>query len=293
VTTDITLWSAPGLATWAGNIIVPAVDGVWMISGGRFEKISKSIDKAYLDHVHSGRTTGLATVHAGHYLLPILEPSGQVREVLCCRLDRPTSARGQTIYPWSAIQGVGAHVIALTNRIQQTGARDPKLIAAEEPEHETGGRVLDLTDYFMPEHTTRDYDGSTPNLVMETRDYPTGPLTQNLVKAMRLGYRLLDPEGYDPVLTADYSNGQEAKVGDATWGTARWGTGHWTSSVESEWRQLMDSAPEDDGRKPKFWRIRTSRARSRYIRFRVRSVNPSSECSIRSVEIFTRRSGRL
>jgi hypothetical protein len=293
VTADINLWSAPGLATWAGNIIAPAVDGVWMISGNRFEKISKSIDKAYTAHVHAGRTTGQATVHAGHYLLPIVEPNGQVREVLCCRLDRPTSARGQTIYPWSSIQGVGAHVIALAVKTAQTGARDPRLLGAEQVPHTTGGRVLDLTNYFVPSDTALlDYDGSTPNLLIETRDYASGPLTDNLVKAMRLGYRLLDAASNDPILTAEYSNGQEQKVG-ATWGTARWGTDTWTASQDSEWRQVMDVAPEDDGRKPKFWRLRSSRARSRYIRFRLRSDNPSSECSIRSIELFTRRSGRL
>lgn len=294
ITKDIVLWSAPGLATWAGNVIVPATDGVWMISGNSFEKISKSFDDRYLGHVQSGNSAGQAIVFNGHYLLPILDPSNAAVEVLVCRLDRPTRARGQTIYPWSHFSGAGANLTAYASRVATGTLRNPKLLGAGRAATGTfTGRALNLTGYFTPSAGNRnDHDATTPQLIFETRDYPTGPLTQNLVKAMRLSYRLIDAASENPSLAADWSDGEKQLVG-SFWGTAFWGSGFWTSVATAVWEVFDSVAPEDDGRTPKFWRMRKKRARTRYVRFRVRSLNPSSECTIRSLELFTRRSGRL
>lgn len=289
VTKDILLWSAPGMATWAGNLIVPSADGVWMIGGSTFERISKSIDRRYADHIAQGRQAGQAVVFRGHYFLPVLESDTEVVEVLVCRLDRPTKARGQTIYPWSWQNGSGANATACAVRVSNSATRAPKLLAAG---RQASGRVLDITGFFTPSASNKtDHDATTPDWSIETRDYPTGALTKGLAKAMRLGYRLIDGGSDNPVLYAEYSDGQQQQSG-SFYGSAFYGSGFYTAPETSEWLTFTDTAPEDDGREPKFWRLRRARARTRYIRFRIRSYGPSAECTLRSIELFTRQSGR-
>jgi hypothetical protein len=294
ITKDILLWSAPGLATWAGNLIIPATDGVWMLSGSGYEKISKSYDSKYIDHVEAGNTAGQALVFNGHYLLPILDPTGAAIETLVCRLDRPTRARGQTLYPWSKLTGAAANITAFASRVGTGTQRNAKLLAAGRSGTGTFiGRVLDLTGIFAPASTNRkDHDGTTQQLTLETRDYPTGPLTKNLVKGMRLSYRLIDNGGENPRLYAQWSDGTKQLTG-SFWGSAFFGTGKWTSDAGAEYVVFDSWANADDGLNPKFWRMRLGRARTRYIRFRITSDQPSVECTLRSIELFTRKSGRL
>jgi hypothetical protein len=278
------------MATFAAQLIVPGSDGVWVISGGTYDRISRSIDKRYQGHVAAGSKCGQGHVYNGHYLLPIINASGAVVEVLTCRLDRPTRVRGQVIYPWSWQTGSGANVFAFASRTITSPNNKEILIGAGKA---AAGRVLNLSGYFAPSGLLKnDHDATTHQLVLETRDYPTGRLNKALVKAIELTYRLIDAATDNPTISAEFSDGQQQTSG-SFWGSAFWGTGTWTSDSGSEYTALEGLAPEDDSRNPKFWRLFGRRARTEYARFRFRSNGPSSELTIKTIELFTRANRKL
>ncbi len=290
VTEDINLWHPASMATFAGDLIVPGTDGVWMVSERSYDKISRSIDSRYSRHIADGCKPGQGHVYNSHFLLPIIDGSGEVREVLTCRLDRPTRARGQVIYPWGWLTGSGANVYGFASRTVTSAVDKEKLIAAGA---QASSRVLDCSGYFTPKAAVKyDHDNTTPRMVLETRDFPTGRMNKALVKAVELSYRLIDAATDNPTISGSWSDGQAQESG-SFWGIDMWGVGTWTSDVGSEFTDLLGVAPEDDGRKPKFWRLRFGRARTEYVRFRFRTNGPSHECLIRSLEIFFRANRRL
>lgn len=290
-TRDVVVWSAPGVANWSGSVIVPATDGVWLLAGGSWQKISSPIDRLYNSYVAAGYQTGQAIVFNGHYILPILDSSALIKDVLVCKLDRPVEIRGfGRIFPWTRLAGNGAKVTALTQRVG-TATRQPKLLGASRAASGTyTARVLDLTGFFSPTAALKnDHDGTTHEFRLETRDFATGQLNKNLVKRLRLGYRMLDAASDNPTIAADFSDGAQQTTG-SFWGSAFWGTGTWTDAAGAEYESLAGTAPEDDGRTPYVWSVRK---RARHIRFRLRCQYPTSELTIRTLEIFTRPSRRL
>ena len=90
---EIVLWGDPGIASWSGSVIVPAVDDVLVLApDGSATPITgddqnSKIRPLYRSYVASGYQPGFATVYKGHYLLTIVNGSTWV-DTLVCRLDR-------------------------------------------------------------------------------------------------------------------------------------------------------------------------------------------------------------
>lgn len=309
---DLVLWGASGLAGWEGNIIVPGTTAVWMLNRGitsevpkSFSRLSDEIVDLYREYVKSGYSPGGACVHENHYLLPILGLNTVV-DLLACRLDTAAAPK-QSAGAWSRLQGSGAKLPALTSRVSEGGSREPELLGVE---YEGQRRVLTLS-YFTPTQVTHlDADGTIPKFSIETRSYPTGQQTHNLVARMRLRYRCSDNES-SPMIKAEVA-GEQPVSGGATWGGFSWGSsaswatpgagayvwggfvwgaGLWASTGTSTYRSLSGEAPESiDGTKLYSWRLHR---KVRYVRFRLSCSQPTAQLVIKQLEVFTRQAGRV
>lgn len=284
VSPDVVLWGPSGLASWAQSLVVPAVDGVWLMGSDPPLKISLSITPLYVGYVRAGYRPGQAWVFRGHYFLPILNASNTVVDLLVCRLDRPIAAGRFSIWPWTWMRGHGANTPALTVRVAGAGvARDPKLLAAG-----ADGRVLDVSGFFEPAAANAaDADGTAPEYVIETRDYETGSGWLNTVIGLRVRYELEDAASDNPTIIGYISKGS-ALGGLAEWGTAEWGTAEWADATLSEFALLEGTASESTGRDPHPWRFA---AKCRYVRARLRSSDPAARMALRALEWTVRLNG--
>lgn len=288
---EIILWGDAGIAPWAGGMVVPGTDAVWVVNLGvtseapqAFARISDPIQSLYREYVRAGYTPGGAVVHRNHYLLPIL--SGlDVIDMLVCRLDA-RDRRGRQTFPWMRLAGFGTKATVLARRVNPAN-RKPELLAGH-----VGGRVLD-TSFFTPSPSAEsDADGSTFSWSITTRDYATGEFTPNTVIKLRASYQLEDSSDVNPTIDAFYIPSRISTTG-TKWGQFVWGTGTWspggTEAVALE--QVEGSAPEDpEGTHPFTWPIRK---KARFVRFRLRSSSSTSWLSLRALEVFVRPSGRI
>jgi hypothetical protein len=127
---------------------------------------------------------------------------------------------------------------------------------------------------------------------MTMRDFATGtPPSLNTVRRIRSRYELVDAGTDDPTIQASYSVGQQQTAGLLTWGSFTWGAGVWTSGTDTDFVQLPDNAPEDDGRNPFTWLLEPA-ARARFIRVRLQSAAAAASMKLRSVELYIRQQGR-
>lgn len=275
VSGDVIVQSAPGVTFWDNQIVVPALDGVWLFGKGSPELLTRSIGPLWNEIVRSGYSTGKADVMAGYLHLPIIDDGVHVQMVLACRLDRPVRIRGLgVVYPWTTLSGAGVQVTCFAARVE----RPPALLGAERD----GGLVLRMAD-FNPDGLGLDHDGSTVDWELFTRDYATGPLNENFVKKMQLRYELLG----DGTATIIAENGTESRPSGVLWGEENWGEFIWS---ETELAALLGQAPESTGDKPYPWNVHQT---ARYVRFRLRNANPATRTIIRSIELFVRPSGRM
>lgn len=279
---DLILWGDAGLAAWEGGLVVPAVDGVWQLSLGvaseapqSFRRLSTPIDSLYRDYVHRGYQPGQACVFRGHYLLPILDGLEPV-DLLVCRLD----AEGT---PWTHFSGAGSQLAAVTVRLGPS-PRQPELIGGSV----ASGRVLTLS-YFDPDATTAyEADGTAHWFSVQPRDYPTGPLNENTIVRLRMGYDLGDPASANPTISATQISGRSV-TGATEWGLFDWGQKDWSPAVAST--ALSGTAPEDEyGYKPYVWHLAK---RERFARFRVWTTSPASHLTLRWLEVYARSNGRI
>ncbi len=284
---EIVLWGDAGIAGWAGGLVVPGTDGVWIIQLGvaseapqAFEQISGPIDNLYREYVSQGFTPGQAVVHQGHYFLPILNGTNVV-DVLVCRLDVPGR-------PWTHLSGFGARVIAYSIRSDAASHR-PTLLGSS-----SGGRILNL-NYFRPsEASDTDADGSSYQWSLTTRDYSTGRYVANTVVKLRASYQLSDIDGFDPTISAYLHTTRPltttvgSKWGQFTWGTDQWSAGG-LGQVALE--SIGGPAPENpDGNYPFTWRLRK---KARFVRFQLVAPTTSSWLSLRGLELIVRSDGRI
>lgn len=282
LSTDMILWSNEGLATWAGSVVAPCADGIWLLDGvGPPTRISRSIEGIYRTFVAAGYRTGTAAVHRGHYYLPILNTDNEPVETLVCRLDRPVSVRGLgTVYPWARLRGFSGRVAAFAVRTG-TGAtvRDPRLLAASDE-----GRVLDCNSFYGPALTAQEEpDGSDILTSLDTRDYATGDgVTANVTRRVLLRREL---KGAGSTISGFYSlAGDEESLGSvAAWDIAEWDVDVWPGGEleEGGWVPLDGLAGTDDGRGLHSWPINK---RSRFIRYRFRSSDAASKMVVRTIE---------
>lgn len=277
---DAVLWGNNGVAGWSGGLILPCKDHVWLMQLGvtsekanPFVHIDDPITSNYRAYVAQGCKPGVAAVHRGHYCLPILSGSSVI-DMLVCRLDA-TNSKGQHTYPWTHLSGTGAALAALAITDQ-----DVSFIGAS-----AGlGRTLGLRYTEPAGLVDQDADGTDHPFSVTYRDLPTGNLVPNLVRRARLRYRMVAPAG----------SGLQMSFGDTRWGT-RWGEFLWG---KAKWvggggplKLLEGLAPPDaEGRSPFSWRVRR---KVRYARVKVTLKGPAGSVSLRSLELFTRSSGRL
>lgn len=280
---EIVLWSNEGVAAWQGGLIVPAVDGVWLVGLDEPPQlISRSITSRYVEYVTAGYKTGLATVHKSHYLLPILDSSDNVVDMLVCRLDRPVRTNRGVVWGWTHWRGSGANVVALATRIG-SGARQPTLLGAERG---AGSRVVQMAD-FAADGPSTDHDGTAFRWELISRDFPTGQLNRNLVKFVEARYELVDADVDNPVIEGFYATDDRAP--GTEWGGFLWGETEWTDQEEAGFAPLAGDAPEDPGDTPHRWR---PNRRVRFFRMRLRSEDPARRAVVRSLQLWVRPSAR-
>jgi hypothetical protein len=261
ISKDVILWGEAGIDAWAGALVVPALDDVYLLdTSGPQGVISEGIRPLYRSYVHAGYRPGIAAVHRGHYFLPILDQSNNVVDTLVCRLDLRDS-RGNTRPGWTRWSD-GALAAAWAVRAS-TGA--PKLLAAYNQ------RLREATDAFTPAAGNKQDPGPTTfNLDVTTRDFDSGNGNRNTLMAAKLRYELVDAASDNPTIAASYSEGPEG----------------------SAFTALTGPAPENDGTDPFTWRpvppIRTRRLRLRFV-----SSGPSANLKIRVLELLIRSSSRL
>lgn len=282
-----------GIARWQQTLVVPCVDGVWLMDGiSEPVKISESIDPDYRKDIAKGYFTGGAAVYRDHYLLPIVNGSGQVKRMRVCRLDRPGEDKGRTFWPWSRFEGRGAQIGMFAVRVKDD-ATDTKLLGAETF---SGGRIVDCSGYFDPRPIDmEDADGSTPRFELITRDYPTGDDTLNVVRHVKTRYELPDDGDVNPEIEVAYSTGATNPL-LPYWGhpAGEWGVGFGPSGTEpytdgyaSTFTDLCSGAEDFEGTTPHRCRVNT---RTRFIRYRLRCGDAAPAFRVRSVASFIRPS---
>lgn len=282
---DVLLWGPAGVGSYGGALVVPAVDGVFLVDGvSQPVPVGRSIRPLIEEHVRAGHKPGGAAVFKGHYFLPVLDATNLVVDHLVCRLDRPVKVRDQVFFPWSWLRGHGGDVAALTSHVASTAARQPELLAAGR----TDGRVSKLTGFFDPTAARKaDADATVHRSLVESRDYATGVGNLNTVRRLRVRYELTDAGTDNPTIHAYYSTGPMAAVG-SLWGSFLWGTGVWSEAALAEFVELEGVAPEDSGRNPHVWHFN---ARTRFIRWRLESTVAAARLVLRSAEIHVRQAG--
>ncbi len=283
---DVVLWGPAGVASYGGALVVPAVDGVFLVDGvSQPVAVGESVRPLIEEHVRAGRRPGGAAVFKGHYFLPVLDASNLVVDLLVCRLDRPVSVRSRTFFPWSWFRGHGGNVAALTARVGAGAARQPELLAAGRGD----GRVLKLTGVFEPTGARKaDADASVHRWLVETRDYATGAGNLNTVRRVRVRYELADAASDNPMITGYFSLGAEVD-GLTKWNAFNWNAAVWADASLGEYAQLEGEAPEDTGRSPHTWHLA---ARARFFRVRLESSDPAARLILRSTEVQVRPSGK-
>lgn len=292
VTSDIILWGHEGITGYAGGLVVPATDHVWLVDGiGQPVPLTRSVASDYREYVEAGQRPGVPAVFRSHLFLPVLSVANDPIDFLVCRLDRPTSSPVGTVWPWAHWEGYAAHLSALTVRAGGSGAsRSPKLLAGS---LKSSARVANLTPCFGPEVANgSDPDGTVHDWSVVTRDFPTGNgFNENTVRRLRVRYELVADTG-TPDIAADQNPGalDTPPVGQALWDAANWDVAVWADEDPedvAQWASLPGTAPPDDGRGAFIWHVN---ARSRYMRFRLRSSKSAKRLALRSLEVFARES---
>jgi hypothetical protein len=282
---DLTLWSPTGIAAWQQALIVPCIDGVYLMDGvSAPQRISRPIHPIYVSYVLAGLQTGQAVEYDGHYFLPIIRGDGTVVDLLMCYLDRPTTYRSQRVYPWSRADG---HFGTMPAFAVRSGAvvRQPKLLGISYKD----GRVADCGNVLHPgPGFERDADNRAPIFDIISRELPTGALTKNSVREMRARYELLG-DGTATFVPA-YSLG-ETRKDVPLWDEVNWDEFNWAGDdTATSFKNLPGDFPESDG--VDAYKARIGK-RARYIRLRLRCWQPTNTCKLREMEMFVRPSGSV
>lgn len=290
---EIVLWNKEGIATWDQSLIVPAIGGIYFVDGvSAGLEISFTIRQLTREYARQGYRVGQATTFRNHYFMPVLNGSTMV-SVLVCRLDRPLRGprgigqRRAYEYPWCRLSGHGGSGMAYVCRVGASTTRKPYLFIGG-----LDGRVSDCSGFFEPEAAVKeDADGSTHEVLMETRDIPTNPqmLNLNVVRRLRARYLLTAAASEVPKLTLWLSDGSEDDPGGANWDEVNWDEFNWDEEGAGGFEAMSGIAPPNDGIVPYVWLFKR---RCRYLRLRLRSSDPAANLVIATLEASLRKSGR-
>jgi hypothetical protein len=281
---DLIALGSAGIASWQGRLIVPCLDGIWLLDGTSTPvEISNPVEALWRRYVSLGYRTGGATVYNSHYFLPVLDASGSWVDTMVCRLDRPIRSRDQITWPWTFLSGAGGEIAAYARHYHGAGT-SPHLIGATEA---STARIVTCSSYFSPDANHKlDADGSTPEPTLVTRDFP---IEMGTVRKAELRYELLDAGSDNPTLQMDYSTG--ARLSGATqWGSFNWGAGDWSAVDDTDWTAIPGVAPERDGQHPYTFHINK---RFRHMRLRIKSSAPAARLTIRGLRLFVRPSRKV
>ena len=283
---ELVLWDRVAIAAWQEGLVVPALDGVWLISPSGPQMLSRSITPTYVGYINAGCRPGIAAVHKSHYFLPILDGAGEPVDLLVCRLDAPARTGMGVIFPWTNWRGAGARVSGLAQRVG-IEAREPVLFGVEADDE---SNVLRMPR-FEHDGEALDHDGSpvVPDVVLP--DYATGPReSENFVKALMVRHETVGEGAEVEAFVSD-----AARPPDAVWGEFRWGDGtKWTDREEDEFDRGYRKLPGDEGQnfgaRPAQWRVNRQ---TRFVRLRLRVPTGATRHVLRSVKVYVRQSGRL
>lgn len=291
---ELVLWSAAGIGSWNQTSIVPALDGIYLMDGiSQPTRISHPIDELYRTYVQNGYRAGQAVVYRGHYFLPILSAAGsEMRDLLVCRLDRPTKTAGQTAFPWTRFAGAGGSIAAYAVRPANEDAdEEPLLLGAV---NRSESRVVNCSTYFSPTaEVATDADGSTFYWMLTTRDFETGGNTDNVVRHLKSVYEL---SGTNSTLSFAYGFGRREDDSDFLWDEMDWGDADddpdpgvlfWEADETDVFYGLDCEGGTNDGLRSKRCRVNK---RARHMRFRITNPNPCSVLRFRSLEVTVRSS---
>lgn len=255
---EVVLLGDAGVARWRGALLVPAVDDVFLMPlDGEPIPVSEGIRPLYRKYVRDGYSPGIATVHRGHYFLPIVNGTTLV-DVLVCRLDRPYGNQySRSGYPWTRWSGHAAG-IAYTQRIGAT-TRSPKLFSI------AGLRVTELTDAWAPSASNAaEADASVHTFKVETRDLAT-PSRGKGSRVTRVKVRYEAAAAGAVAVTAAVASGLEGAAYTALSLARDGGGGASDGQDESEWTIVNVRAPA--------------------VRFKIESSSALSGFTLRSVSV--------
>lgn len=295
LSSEIVLWGNAGITGWRDALIVPGTEDVYVLDGtSEPEPVSRSIRPLYRQYVAAGYTVGRAHVYRDHYFLPIIDSTGASIDCLCCRLDRPTTVRGQRVWPWSFIRGSAGRVVSFEVRAPGAAGDLPKLFGTC-----TDGRLLDLSRLFEPGADVKnDHDGTTPHFELITRDLSaeTGAIVR--WRLLRVLYEMEAAEGDEPRLRADIGSGLRL-VGMPQWDEVKWDEFKWSDEAGIEFVELVaeDGAPpniglDDTALSQNAWDGYAA-DRLRRARFRLRTSDPVAKLTIRGIEAFHAPTGGI
>lgn len=257
VSRDIMLWGDRGLGTSGDNVVVPALDELYLM-GSDIRPITGGARKLYREYVRAGYRLGRAVVFRGHYFLPILPVSGTGDPVDCFvwRLD----ALGDVGAPFMRMGGHLAKSRAFVARSTDP-SRTPKLLSA------AADRIVDCTDCMQPSASVKqDADGTVHQVKVTTASNMTSESQQHTLRKARLRYELVDAATDNPTITVEYATG----------------------SPGSAFTSVSGSAAE--GELVKTWYLAK---KAQLTRLRFSSNGPAGRCVFREIEAHVRPDGRV
>lgn len=262
ISRDLILWSWAGIATWGNSLVVPAVDGIWLVdSVAEPQRITSGIGTRYRSYVDAGHHAGQGTVFNSHYFLPIYDVNNAFVDLLVCRLTPTRRGRGETAMGWTRFDGDGAKMIGITVRTATGVTRQPYMIGL----HSVNGRICTLPYFTQSAATASDADGTAHVWELVTREYPLS-IVKTFIAKLRARYELVDPAAANPTIKASYAEGEDAFVDLAPDGG----------------EATMNDAP-------KFWQIGKRR---RSVRIRLRSSGAIAKLVLHALELSIRQSGK-
>lgn len=256
VVPELSLLHEAGLCSYQGRIVAPCIDRVYLIDPiNPPVPISDSISPLYAYFVDFGCVPGQARVFRGTLLMPMIDSTGVIVDMLACRLTRPVRGR-LTYYPWTEFEGHARDIRAFD--VSLTGPT-PRLLGAAED-----GTVTDVSPIFTPSAANKlDVGGLVPVVEIETRDFPTGSGQPNHLRRVGLRYTVDDSDGD---IEMSYSSDPQHLT--------------WTALPT-----LVLLWPGDD---PLVWVLPTA-ARMRYVRVRLRVDTPTTSLVLHRIELQIRQ----
>lgn len=300
---ELSLWHESGLTEWAGRVIAPCIDRVYLIDGMSAPvSLSDSVTPLYMQYIRGGFRPGGTKVFRNTFFLPVVKPDATATPeiMFACRVNRPVKGR-LTYYPWTVLTGHAAGAVSLDVALV---TQAPMLLAAHKD-----GRVSNFTDLFAPSRANAyDADGTVAEFDVETRDFPTGSGQPNHVRRVRLRYTLEAADIGLPRIDAGYSTGSRAQDYEAV---AKQGTYAQIKAAYANYTALfrglgwVSGLPPSAGDPDRFWSLMDPEkltapgvdpatwwlrpvSRSRYIRARFRISDPVGKLVIHHIDLSVR-----